>query len=179
MEQMDELFDDAVAWLAGAPQTVGPKTYKRAVDWLMLEHPEAGLVACKRATSLAMVACGVMPIDGFKIPYLIDYSQGIDVGDTITGGRTIYDEYGKVEGVVERIKDGMVDLANDDWCAVSSIYKVVWRADYLNKPAGRAMRDRLTLLKANHDRDDMLYVGPDLTQGDAHCLINSWINRGG
>ena len=95
----DEAFGDAVAYLSGGGQLFGPVTHRECVGWLKDKgYPEldADTAACAAAK-----ACGMYLKKGFSPAGWPDFpSDQIGLGDTVYGGRTVYDEYVWMSGVV-------------------------------------------------------------------------------
>lgn len=175
---MEEYVDDCVAYLYGGGSTISNKGYNDVVMWLKDRHPDIDNATARRAASVAAVAVGRYPVKGFILPYRIDYKYHVSPGDTVTGGRTYYDEYGKAEGVVKEINREDIDFTDGNHCQVDSVYAVKWKDAWKNEPATQKQLDLLKEIKEDHDDKDELYAGPYLTKGEASILIDRWPKPG-
>jgi len=177
-EQMDQYADDALAYFVGGSGGISENYHAKVVAWLKERHPTITDQEARRCVSLAAKMLGMHEGEGYKLPYLINFNYEFAAGDIVTGGRTYYDEYGKAEGVVVRTSMGDVYFADDNYCEMDSIYKVVWKDDWKNEPATQAQLDLLAAIKADQDDKDMLWVHPTLTKGEARILIDQWPKPG-
>jgi hypothetical protein len=95
----EKAFDDAVSYLSGSGQLFGPAAHRECVGWLKdkgFSERDASVAAC-----VAAKACGVYLKEGFLPAEWPEFSPDqISVGDTVYGGRTVYDEYAWMSGVV-------------------------------------------------------------------------------
>lgn len=180
---MKQIIDDAVAWLIGSGSMIGPKKYAELVKFL--EDRGHNSLLSKRAATIAAQYLGFWKADGFEFPMDIPVSRDISVGDTVFGGRIVYDEYVGFSGEVKAIdgwysggkrhKDLVVSSdGSTDNIDSSSVWKVVWKESWKNEPASASQLDRLRRVKEAHDDDDTLFVHSILTKGEASILIDSW-----
>lgn len=110
-------FQNAQAWLIGGGQYIGAKTYDECVAYVQGVN-SCDLETAQRSVSMAIKACGMYPHADFEPPYYPKFrSHQISVGDTVYGGRTVYDEYAPMHGVVRRI---------EKWRAGDTIYHSVY-----------------------------------------------------
>lgn len=122
---------EALAWLEGLGNVVGPQRYQELCTWLVdeqgLSQDEAQYVA-----PLAVRAFGAMPSTGFKFPPLREPIK-FKLGDTVIGGRVVVDEWGLVRGIVREIDEpGSLALITvwtpekyEDWCSANSVFWVI------------------------------------------------------
>lgn len=97
-------FDHAVAWNVGTSgYNVSEISYNECVAHV-IEQTGCTLEEAQRATGMAIKACGRAP-HRFTPPFYPNFkASDIAVGDTVYGGRTVYDEHVMMHGVVTKIE---------------------------------------------------------------------------
>jgi hypothetical protein len=176
--RFEEIVDDSVAYLVGSNSVLGPKGYAEVLAWLTERFADQYPFTLKRALALAIKIVGLWPADNFVFPHTINYAGALQVGDRITGGRIIYDEWGRVDGTIKEIDRDYLEIEGGDHCGPKSVYHVVWKDGWKNRPATQKQLELLARIKDEFDKKDEIPVHESLTQGDASLLLDRWPKPG-